>query len=205
MNQSSQKLDYKMLGQLIKIHNVFHHYLLWKLFTNLLTNWLNELPPLVIINNKKKCKVEKNIDVRDKRDKLQYQVKWVSWDENRKWYNTTRLENSLEIMEDCHSWHPIKPRSGEPVARKSKRKRGWKFGISLYYLLEELRILIKGWCWDSVVYVIILDHVSAWLSRTRGPGYKVMWLFYQRIFVSGNYIFYTQYIQFSFIILFSLF
>ena len=42
------------LLQAMKIHNIFHLYLLQKISIDLLTNQANEPLPLVIINNKEK-------------------------------------------------------------------------------------------------------------------------------------------------------
>lgn len=66
-----KKLDYKMIGyfkvlrkkcillklqfsQAIKIYNVFHPNLLWKSSTNILTDQVNKLTLLMIINNGEK-------------------------------------------------------------------------------------------------------------------------------------------------------
>ena len=151
MDQLSKKLDHKMLGpfkvirnkgvlvelqppQSMKIHNVFHPNLLQKASTDLLTNEVNEAPPPVIINNEEEWEVEDILDAKSHRGKLQYQVKWVGWDEDREWYNPTGFENSPKIIEDFHSRYSNKPKSGKPAARKSEKKRGWKFRIFFYML-----------------------------------------------------------------------
>ncbi len=108
----------------MKIHNVFHPNLLQKASTDLLTNHVNKLPPLVIINNEEEWEVENILDIKSHQDKFQYQVKWVGWDENREWYNTTGFENSPEIIEDFHSRYPNKPKFSKPAACKSEKKRG---------------------------------------------------------------------------------
>ncbi len=92
MDQLSKKLDHKMLGlfelignkevsvelqlpQSMKIYNVIHLNPLQKASTDPMTNQVNELPPLVIINNEEEWEVEDILDARSHRDKLQYRVK----------------------------------------------------------------------------------------------------------------------------------
>lgn len=70
LNQRSKKLDHKILGffkiiknksifielqllQSMKIYNVFYPNLFQKVLKDALTNQINELPPPIIINNKK--------------------------------------------------------------------------------------------------------------------------------------------------------
>ena len=71
------------LPQSMKIHNVFHPNLLRKSSIVAMTNQVNELLPLVIINNEEEWEVEDILDVRSHRGKLQYCVIWVGWDEDR--------------------------------------------------------------------------------------------------------------------------
>lgn len=52
------------LPQSIKIHNIFHPNLFQKVPIDFLTNQVNKLLLLVIINNKKKWEVENNLDTR---------------------------------------------------------------------------------------------------------------------------------------------
>ena len=103
------------LPQSMKIHNVFYPNLLQKASTDPLTNQVNEPPPLFIINNEEEWELEDNLDARSYRGKLQYWVKWVSWEENREWYDATGFDNSPEIVEDFHSRYPDKSRSGKPA------------------------------------------------------------------------------------------
>lgn len=132
------------LLQSIKIYNAFHANLLKKTFTDSLTNQVNELSFLVIINNKKKWEVENILNAKSYQGKLQYQIKWVGWDKNKKWYNMTRFDNSLEIIKDFYSCYTDESRSGKPVAYRSERKKSWKLRNFFYYLLKKLRILIRG-------------------------------------------------------------
>ena len=97
----SKKLDYKMIGsfkvikkkcillelqlpQTIKIHNVFHPNFLQKASTDPLIGQINEPVPPVIMNNKEEWKFEDIFNARSFWRKIQYWVKWVGWDEDRK-------------------------------------------------------------------------------------------------------------------------
>ena len=103
------------LPQSIKIHYVFYPNLLQKALTNLLTNQVNEPPPLVIINNKKKWEVKDILDARSHQGKLQYRVKYVGLGEDREWYDAVRFENFPEIVKDFYSRYPEKPKSEKPA------------------------------------------------------------------------------------------
>lgn len=70
-----------------------------------------------------------------------YWVKWNGWDEDKKWYNITRLENFLEIIEEFHFCYSEKFRSRILVVWKNKRKRNW---IVFYYSFEVFCILTEG-------------------------------------------------------------
>lgn len=54
----------------MKIHNVFHLYLLGKALTDPLINYVNEPPLLVIINNAKKWEVEDILNAQSHQSKL---------------------------------------------------------------------------------------------------------------------------------------
>ena len=58
------------LPQSMKIYNVFYPYLLRKTLINLLTNEVNEPPPLVIINNKEKWERKNILDTRSYQSKF---------------------------------------------------------------------------------------------------------------------------------------
>lgn len=63
------------------------------------------------------------MNARNYQNKLQYWIKWIDWNKNKKFYNATRFDNSLEIVEDFHSCYLDKPRSGKSMVYRSERKR----------------------------------------------------------------------------------
>ena len=107
----------------MKIHNVFHPNLLQKALTDPLTNQINEPPSPVIINNKKKLKLEDIFDTRCHWDKFQYCVKQFGYNENKEQYDAAGFKNSLEIVKDFYSRYLGKPRSRKPAVQKSRKKR----------------------------------------------------------------------------------
>ena len=109
-----------------------------------MTNQVNEPPPLVMINNKEKWKVEDIFNAKSYWSKLQYWVKWVGWDEIREWYDIAGFENFPKIVKDFYSCYSGKPRSGKLAVWKSRMKKNRELGIFFYYLLERPCVLIKG-------------------------------------------------------------
>lgn len=71
-------------------------------------------------------------------------MKWVDWDEDRKWYNIAEYENSPEIIQDFHVCYPEKPRSKILVRQKSGNKGSWELRSSFNNLLKESCILTGG-------------------------------------------------------------
>ena len=139
-DQPSKELDHKMIGlfdvirkksislelqlpQAMKIHNVFHPNLLQKASTNPLTGQVNEPAPLVIIDNEEEWEVEDILDARSRRGKIQYWVKWTGWNEDRKWYDASKFDNSSEIVEDFYTRYLNKPQS---QTKKNKTKQNNK-------------------------------------------------------------------------------
>ena len=106
------------LSQAMKIHNVFHPNLLQKALTDPLIGQVNEPVPPVIINNEEEWEDEDIFNARSLQGKIQYQVKWTGWDEDREWYNASGFDNSPEIIEDFYACYPNKPRSRTKIKIK---------------------------------------------------------------------------------------
>lgn len=62
-----------------------------------MTNQVNECPLLIIMINEKEQKVENILDIKSHQDKLQYWIKWLGWEEDRKRYDVVRFEIFLKI------------------------------------------------------------------------------------------------------------
>lgn len=67
----------------MKIYNVFHDNLFQKTSIDLLKSLINELGPLIIVNNEEECKVKQFLDARSFERKIKYCVEYTDWDENR--------------------------------------------------------------------------------------------------------------------------
>ena len=72
----------------------------------------------MIINNEEEWEVEDIFDAKSFQGKIQYRVKWASWDEDREWYDASGFDNYPEIVEDFYAHYPNKPQS----QTKNKRK-----------------------------------------------------------------------------------
>lgn len=53
--------------------------------------------------------VEKLLDARVYRAKLQYRVKWVGYDDDPEWYDASNLKNSPYKLGDFHTANPTRP------------------------------------------------------------------------------------------------
>lgn len=82
----------------MNIYNVFYFNLYQKISINPLTNQFIIFLPPIIINSKKQCEVKYSDDAKSYIDKIPYDVKWLGWDKDSKWYNTKKLENFLKIV-----------------------------------------------------------------------------------------------------------
>lgn len=56
-------------------------------------NQVNELLPLIIINNKEEWEVKDILDTRSYQSKLKYQVKQISWNKDKEWYDAIKFDN----------------------------------------------------------------------------------------------------------------
>lgn len=99
------------LPQTMKIHNVFHSNLLWKASIDLLTGQVNKPALPVIIKNKEKWEVENIFDTKSYQGKIQYWIKWTSWDMDRNWYDVFGFDHFLKIIKDFYACYPNKPQS----------------------------------------------------------------------------------------------
>lgn len=122
----------------MKIVNVLNLNLLQKSWKKLLTNQVNKLISWVIIKNNTNKKVKDTIDVRNEWCKLEFRIKWVSKDKNKKRYDVVQFENFSEIMENFYSCNPKKARSKKRVIQKMWEKKLQTANFFLIIYLSEL-------------------------------------------------------------------
>ncbi|CEP07157.1 hypothetical protein [Parasitella parasitica] len=129
----TKKLDYKRIGPFkiirklnshvykldlppsLKIHPTFHIAKLTpKSVTGLedIENRKTKPPPPIIVNSNEEYEVEKVLDSRLYRNKLQYKVKWKGYDDPSEdtWEPEENLENAALAIEEFHNEFPNKPK-----------------------------------------------------------------------------------------------
>ena len=119
INRLFKKFDHKMIEsyfiikivdsfyqvqllEIIKIFDTFHLSLLRKAFMNSLSKQINELSSLIVINNKKKWKMNDISNARKHYRRIQFLVKWKNHDENKTWYNSKRFQNAKKIVKNFY-------------------------------------------------------------------------------------------------------
>jgi len=118
----SKKLDDKMLGpfqitepvgssyklelsETMRIHDVFHSELLRPAVDDSLPGQKNEPPGPIVVNDEDEWEIDDILDSRRYRRRLQYRVKWKSYDNDLNWYNADGDEfmNAQEVVDDFHT------------------------------------------------------------------------------------------------------
>ena len=110
MLDSFQNIDivdsfYKLkLFETMHIHDVFHSELLRFAVNDSLFNQKNEFSKSIVINDENEWKIDDILNSRWYRKRLQYQVKWKSYDNDLNWYNADDDEfiNAQEMINDFH-------------------------------------------------------------------------------------------------------
>jgi len=96
---------YKLkLFETMHIHDVFHSELLCFVVNDSLFNQKNEFSKSIVINDENEWKIDDILNSRWYRKRLQYQVKWKSYDNDLNWYNADDDEfmNAQEMIDDFH-------------------------------------------------------------------------------------------------------
>ncbi len=79
---------YKLkLLETMHIHDVFHSELLRLVFNDSLSDQKNESSRSIVINNEDEWKIDDILNSRRYQRRLQYQVKWKSYNNDLNWYN----------------------------------------------------------------------------------------------------------------------
>ncbi len=96
---------YKLkLFETMRIHDVFHSELLRFAVNNSLSDQKNEFSRSIVINDEDEWEIDDILNFRRYRRRLQYWVKWKSYDNDLNWYNADDDEfmNAQEMMNDFH-------------------------------------------------------------------------------------------------------
>ncbi len=98
-------LFYKLkLFETMHIHNVFHSELLHFVVNDSLSDQKNEFLRSIVINDEDKWEIDDILNFQRYRRRLQYRVKWKSYDNDLNWYNADDDEfmNAQEMINDFH-------------------------------------------------------------------------------------------------------
>ncbi len=96
---------YKLkLSDTMCIHDVFHSELLCSVIDNSLSDQKNESSKSIVINDENEWEIDDILNFRWYQRRLQYQVKWKSYDNDLNWYNADDNEfmNAQEMIDDFH-------------------------------------------------------------------------------------------------------
>ncbi len=98
---SSYKLK---LSESMHVHNVFHSDLLYSVVDDSLSDQKNESLKSIMIKDEDEWKIDDILNFRCYRRRLQYQIKWKSYDNDLNWYNADDDEfmNAQEMIDDFH-------------------------------------------------------------------------------------------------------
>ncbi len=96
---------YKLkLSDTMRIHDVFHSELLRSVVDDSLPDQKNELSKSIVVNDEDEWKIDDILNFRRYRRRLQYRIKWKSYDNDLNWYNADDDEfmNAQEMIDDFH-------------------------------------------------------------------------------------------------------
>ncbi len=96
---------YKLkLSETMRIHDVFYSELLRLVVNDSLSDQKNEFSRSIVINDEDEWKIDDILNSRWYQRRLQYQVKWKSYDNDLNWYNADDDEfmNAQEMIDDFH-------------------------------------------------------------------------------------------------------
>ncbi len=105
--QITESVDsfYKLkLSETMHIHDVFHLKLLRSVVNDSLPSQKNESSRSIVINDEDEWKINDILNFRRYRRRLQYRVKWKSYDNDLDWYNADNDEfmNAQKMIDDFH-------------------------------------------------------------------------------------------------------
>ena len=97
------------LSETMRIHDVFHCWLLRKDPRDSLEGQTNEPPGSVIVNENLEWEVDDILESRYHYNRLQYRANWSGWPHDRTWYyaDNGEFDNARDVVDDYHRAHPI--------------------------------------------------------------------------------------------------
>jgi hypothetical protein len=134
--RSSKKLDYKyyesykismfidkqsyrlkLSANIKKIHNVFHVFLL-ESCKDLAEK---KQTSSIYVDDEKQWKIEQILNSRKYREKLQYYIKWLNWDDtHNEWLNANSMNHASDLIAEYHEKY-FEQMTNERIARKRRK------------------------------------------------------------------------------------
>jgi hypothetical protein len=90
------------LSQSMRIHDIFHTFLLRKIATNSLIEQIQTSSSSIVMNDEEEYKVNDILNSRYHYDKLQYRIAWIDHSLDRAWYSAENFEHFKNILENYH-------------------------------------------------------------------------------------------------------
>ena len=106
------RLSYQLeLPHTLKIYDVFHPNLLWKVADDPLLGQQNSPSPPTVMNDKEEWEVNNILDVKHGRGgkKMLFRVKWKGYNDDKAWYDATNFDHAQNIVDNFYKQNLIKP------------------------------------------------------------------------------------------------
>jgi hypothetical protein len=116
INKQSYRL--KLFANMRKIHNVFHVFLL----ESCKDVAEKKQTSLIYVNNEKQRKIKQILNFRKYREKLQYYIKWLNWNDiNNEWLNANNMIRVNDLIVEYHEKY-FEQMTNKRIARKRRKK-----------------------------------------------------------------------------------